>query len=342
MKGIIGSIIMLLAIMALPVYGDEAGELKFASLGDFRLESGELIRDCKIGYRTFGALNADKSNAILFPTWFSGKSQDLKGSIGAGKMVDSDRFFVIAVDALGNGVSSSPSNSAGQPGEKFPRFTIRDLVSSQHQLVTRALGLKRLYAVVGISMGGMQTFQWLTTYPDFMDKAVPIVGTTTQTAYDLLLWRAELQAIESSKGCADPDAAMRLIAHIHALALVTPHNRNAQTAPADFQKFIAAEEQNYVRAFKPLDWAAQLRAMMAHDISRSFDGSMVKAAAAVKAKTLVIVATQDHMVNPDPARSFAKLLKAQTLELSGDCGHLATGCESNTTVAVVRHFLNQK
>ncbi|HWQ33113.1 MAG TPA: alpha/beta fold hydrolase [Blastocatellia bacterium] len=342
MKPIIGSLVILLAVMALPVYGDEPGALKFADLGDFRLESGELIRDCKIGYRTFGALNADKSNAVLFPTWFSGKSEQLAGNFGPGRMIDTERFFVIAVDALGNGVSSSPSNSTQQPGEKFPRFTIRDLVSSQHQLVTRTLGLKHLFAVVGISMGGMQTFQWMTAYPDFMDRAVPIVGTTMQTAYDLLLWRTELQAIELSKGCADADSAMRLIAHIHALALATPHNRNAQTAPADFQKFIAAEEQNYIRGFRPLDWAAQLRAMMAHDISRSFAGSMEKAAAAVKAKTLVIVATQDHMVNPAPALEFAKLLKAQTLELSGDCGHLATGCENNTTVAVVRHFLHQK
>lgn len=137
------------------------GEQKFAELGDFKLESGEVIRDCKLGYRTFGALNAEKSNAILFPTWFGGKSEQLAGNFGKGKMVDDTKFFVIAVDAIGNGVSSSPSNSRLHPemaAEKFPRFSIRDMVNAEHQLVTHTFGIKKLYAVMGISMGGMQTF----------------------------------------------------------------------------------------------------------------------------------------------------------------------------------------
>ncbi len=350
MNRIILSLVMMLAALTLCVQADEPGTLQFASLGDFKLESGETIRDCKIGYRTFGALNPDKSNAVLFPTWFSGKSENLAGNIGSGKtpgrMVDTDRFFVIAVDALGNGVSSSPSNSPQQAGDSFPRFTIRDLVNSQYQLVTQTLGLKHLAAVIGISMGGMQTFQWMVQYPDFMDKAVPIIGTTTQTAYDLLLWEAELRAIEGArKGPTneiDVSAAARTVAHIHALALFTPRQRNLLTTAREFQSFIKQEEENYEKTFKPHDWASQLRAMMAHDVSKTFDGSMVAAAAAVKAKTLVVVSVQDHMVNPDPAIAFAKLIKAERLELSGDCGHMATSCENNTVVAVIRYFLNQK
>ncbi len=346
MNRIIFSLVIILAALTLRVQADEPGALKFASLGDFKLESGEVIRDCKIGYRTFGALNADRSNAVLFPTWFSGKSENLAGNIGPGKMVDTDRFFGIAVDALGNGVSSSPSNSTSQPGDSFPRFTIRDLVNSQHQLVTQTLGLKHLAAVIGISMGGMQTFQWMVQYPDFMDKAVPIIGTTTQTAYDLLLWEAELRAIEGARQGRgheiDVAAAARTVAHIHALALFTPRQRNLLTTAREFPGFIRQEEENYLKTFQPHDWAAQLRAMMAHDISKTFAGSMLSAAAAVRAKTLVVVAVQDHMVNPDPAIAFAKLIKAERLELSSDCGHMAPSCENNTVVAVVRYFLNQK
>ena len=100
------------------------------SIGDLKLEDGEVIRDCKVAYRTFGTLDPAKDNAILVTTWFGGTSTALMGSIGPGKMYDSSKYYVIAVDALGDGLSSSPSNSTLQPRLKFPRFTIRDMVRS--------------------------------------------------------------------------------------------------------------------------------------------------------------------------------------------------------------------
>jgi homoserine O-acetyltransferase/O-succinyltransferase len=92
------------------------GEPQFASLGDFKLQSGEVLRECRIGYRTFGTLNADRSNAVLFPTWASGTSEQLAGSIGPGRLADSSKFFVVAVDALANGVSSPPPTARRSPG----------------------------------------------------------------------------------------------------------------------------------------------------------------------------------------------------------------------------------
>src|SRR5882672_6837784 len=88
---------------------------QFASLGDSKLESGETIKNCRIGYRTFGELNSDKSNVVVFTTWFGGTSEQLAGGFGPGKLVDTSKYYVIAIDALGNGVSTSPSNSALQP-----------------------------------------------------------------------------------------------------------------------------------------------------------------------------------------------------------------------------------
>ncbi|HYP49335.1 MAG TPA: alpha/beta fold hydrolase, partial [Pyrinomonadaceae bacterium] len=138
-----------------------AQQQQFASLGDFRLESGETIRDCRIGYRTYGKINADKSNAVLITTWAGGTTEQLKSSIAAGGLIDPAKYFVIAIDALGNGVSSSPSNSKLQPRMRFPRFTLRDTVNKQHEVLTRILKINRLRAIIGVSMGGMQTFQWL-------------------------------------------------------------------------------------------------------------------------------------------------------------------------------------
>ena len=153
-------------------------------------------RTARIGYRTWGTLNPDRSNAILFPTWFSGNSGDLAQFVGPDKMIDPARFFLIAVDALGDGVSSSPSNSSSQNGPRFPGITILDMIDAEYRLATDVLQLKHLHAVMGISMGGMQTFEWMVRYPTFMDLAIPIVGSPRLTSYDLLLWQSEVEAAQ--------------------------------------------------------------------------------------------------------------------------------------------------
>src|SRR5438477_3839000 len=172
------------------------GAQQFADFGDFHLRNGAIIHGFRLGYRTLGKLNAEKSNAILWPTWLGGKSEDLLQFVGPGKVVDSSRYFVILVDAIGNGVSISPSNSAKQLRMKFPEFTIRDMVESEHQLSTDVLHLPHLRAVMGLSMGGMQAFEWAVTYPDFMDLVIPMAGSPQSTSFDKLLWTAEIDAIE--------------------------------------------------------------------------------------------------------------------------------------------------
>ncbi len=322
-----------------------AQELKFAGLGDFRLESGEVIRDCRIGYRTFGNLNAEKSNAVLFPTWFGGTTENLVGYIAPGKLVNPEKYFVILADALGDGVSSSPSNSKQQPHMKFPAFGIRDMVNAEHQLVEKVLHIPHLRGVIGISMGGMQTFQWMVAYPDFMDRAIPIVGSPKLTSYDLLLWQAGIHAIQADvnwKGgdyTAPPEAGLRTLADIDGLAIQTPSYRVRQTRPEDFKKYLETSEHDTIHGFDANNWIRQAQAMMGHDVSRPFGGDMRKAAAAVKARVLVIVGLQDHMVNPQPALAFARLLQAHTLELDSDCGHVAPDCQAaKVDAAVERHL----
>ena len=191
-------------------------EQQFAELGNFKLVSGEIIYHCKVGYRTFGSLNAEKSNTILFPTWFGGNSKHLASLIGPDKLVNSDKYFVIAVDALGNGVSSSPSNSEYQSNKNFPAITIKDLVNSHHKLLTEHLGIQKLYGMIGGSMGGMKVFEWIVSYPDFMEKAVAYVGSPKLTSFDLMLWQSELNAIEEGWQCNLSEQQMiKTIAAIH-------------------------------------------------------------------------------------------------------------------------------
>jgi homoserine O-acetyltransferase len=212
---IVRRVVLVVALASVATVAGAQGEQLYAELGDFRLESGEVIRDLKIGYRTFGELNAERSNAVLFPTWFTGTTGDLVEQEVPGKLVDSSKYFVILIDAIGDGVSTSPSNSSEQPGMRFPRFTIGDMVRSQHAVLTRNLGIEHLRAVMGVSMGAMQTFQWAVSYPGFMDKAIPIAGSTRLSSYDRLLF-APVVALESPCGhlaiWCEQDEAFPLIA----------------------------------------------------------------------------------------------------------------------------------
>jgi homoserine O-acetyltransferase len=341
----IATLVFLSTVAYAMAQGDSAPapELKFGDLGDFKLESGAVIRNCRIGYHALGKLNDDKSNVVLWPTWFTGSSKQLVELVGPDGYVDPSRFFVILVDALGNGVSSSPSNSSVQPRMEFPVFTIRDMVNSQNRLLTENLGINHIRAVMGISMGGMQTFQWIVSYPEFMDKAISIVGSPRLTAYDLLLWRSEQSAIEENKdwngGNYTIEPHLDTVAEIHNLALTTPSYRVRETGAAKFPEFLDGIDKDGLGRMDANDWLRQLKAMMTHNIAAPSGDSFETVAKQVKAKLMVVAATQDHMVNPTPAMEFARILQATVVELPGDCGHLEPGCDKAVAAPKVREFI---
>jgi homoserine O-acetyltransferase/O-succinyltransferase len=294
------------------VRGSLAAKQRLAQLGHFPLESGERIKNCKVGYRTFGRLNPSKSNAVVVTSSYQGTSAQLASKIGPGKLVDSSEFFVIAVDALGNGTSSSPSNSGAQPGPEFPSFTIRDMIESQLWLVTRVFGLTHLKAIVGISMGGMQVFQWMTAYPDFIDKAVSIVGSPQS----------------------QPDDRMRWERYIANLQDHSPWTRGWRALSQGKPRTALNELR-----IKPIDHLRQAQAIMRFDLAAPFDGSMARAAASIRAELLVVGTWADREVNPQPAFELARMANAEVLELDGRCGHLAPICEETTLWREVGRFL---
>jgi homoserine O-acetyltransferase len=319
----------------------DAAPQQFADLGDVKLESGQVIHNCRLGYRTVGTLNAAKSNAVLFPTWFTGHSSDIVEETGPGKVINSSKYFVVIIDALGDGVSCSPSNSRAQHGTQFPAFSIRDMVDAEHRLATETLHLDHVHAVMGISMGGMQTFQWMVSYPDFMDRAIPIVGTPQQSAYDVMLWQSEATAIEADPawhgGSYTTNPRLPVVALVHDMNLTTPKYRVEHTSRADSEHYFETVRDKGIGDFDANDWLWQLKAMLKQDVAQG--GSLADAAQKVKTKVLVISARQDHMVDPIPALEFADLLHADKLVLESDCGHASPGCEADKVSAAVEKFL---
>jgi len=308
---------------------------QFADFGDFKLQSGGVIHDFRLGYRTLGRLNADRSNAVLWPTWLGGKSKDLLQFIGPGKVVDTNNYYVVLVDAIGDGVSASPSNSKRQPLLKFPRFTIRDMVESEHRLAIEVLHLSHLHAVMGISMGGMQTFEWAAAYPDFMDIAITMAGSPQSTSFDKLLWTAQIDAIELDPAWNHGNPAGQLSRgfavseEIGSMNATSPAYRVAHTSPKDFDVFLAEMRKNAKGdGGTASDQIRQRQAIIALDIPDELGMTLGQVAKRVHARFLIIVSLQDHMVTSSPALEFAAATGAPVVILDSACGHLSFTCIS--------------
>ncbi len=320
------------------------GSQQYTTLGEFKLQSGAALHDFRIGYRTLGKLNEAKSNAVLWPSWLGGKSEDLLEFIGPGKVVDSGKYFVILVDAIGDGGSTSPSNSALQPRMKFPKFTIRDMVESEHRLVTEVLRLTHLHAVMGLSMGGMQTFEWAVAYPDFMDVTIPMEGSPQSTSYDKLLWTSEIDAIELDPAWTNGNPTgpltrgIALEEEIDSMNVTSPAYRVTHTKTENFEGFVEKmRRDSRSDGGAASDQIRQREAIMALDIPRDFGVSLEQAAKRIHSRMLVIVSAEDHMVNPIPAVEFAKAIGAPVVTLDSSCGHLGLSCIS--VGPVVAQFL---
>jgi homoserine O-acetyltransferase len=335
--------VLLCAFAVAPVLMAQDGALKIAELGECKLESGQAIQDCRVGYRTFGHLNAAQDNAVLMPTWLYGTSGDLVSLFGDGSspqhLVDPGKYFGIAIDALANGVSSSPSNSAHQHGTDFPALTLRDSVNAQYRVMTEVLHLKHLHAVMGLSMGGEQTFVWSVMYPKFFDLAVPILGTPRMTSYDLQVKQIMVESIETDPAYANgkysTEPPLKMANLFGNLVVTTPEYRNQVTPRDKLAAFLAQAEAPQLIDANDRVW--QLRAIMQQDVIG--DRTLEEAARGTSARFLIIVSGQDHLVNPQPALDWAKATGAPTYVSQGACAHLIMTCDAAAVSERVRAFL---
>ena len=290
--------------------------------GDLVLDSGEKIRDFSLSYVTHGTLNADKSNVILLATAIGGNHHRLDHLIGPGRALDPQKYFIISTDAIGNGLTTSPSNSKLQPRMQFPRFTMRDMVQSQYRMLTEHLGIKHVHAIVGASMGGMQALQWAVSYPDMMDGIVPIVPlarTPPWTTATLEMLRQSIMLDPKWQGgnyAADqpPEQGMRLWAGwLSGIIVRTPEAHKKQFPQrADMLGFLKTTADAGWKRMDAVDWVYQSWAYDAHDVGTTsgFNNDYVAALKSIKAKTLILAGVGD-LLNPEPeAIEAAKLIPA--------------------------------
>ena len=321
-----------IAFLFLSIVPALAQQQQFGEIGDLKLVSGEVLRECRVGYRTFGKLDDVKSNAIVYPTWANGRTEQMEG--GTAWLVNAG-YYVIAIDALSNGVSSSPSNNRLQPRMEFPKMGMRDIVESQYALLTRVLRLDHVRAVMGVSMGGMQAFQWAVAYPDFMDKVVAIAGSPRLAPYDLLHWQTQIDAIKNDRlwnnGDYTENPARAFEYEIGAMILTSPEYYNAHTTREQVFSEIAKSRDHYSGP-DANNKIRQIEAMIALDAAD---------ASPVKARMFIVVSRNDHTVSPGPALQFADRLGVAPFILDNACGHSLHLCPDNGMGTAILQFLKQ-
>jgi homoserine O-acetyltransferase/O-succinyltransferase len=309
-------------------------------LGDVTLQGGATLRDAKLAYKTYGELNADKSNAVVYPTWYSGRHWDNEWLIGEGMALDPAKYFVIVPNMLGNGLSSSPSNTPPPYDRaRFPDVTFYDQVQQQHRLVTETFGIERLALVTGWSMGAGQTYQWAVSFPDMVERACPFCGSSKTSEHNIVFLEGVKAALTADaafqSGWYDtkPEKGLRAAARVYAgwgfsqafywqrLYLEMGHS-----SLEDF--LVGFWEGFFLDRRDPNNLLTMLWTWQNGDIGNTpgFDGDHVKALQSIKAKTIVLPAEKDLYFPPeDEEYAVSHMRNAELRVIPGVWGHVAGG-----------------
>ena len=330
------------------------------------LDCGQRLEAFALAYRTYGALNAAYSNAILVCHALTGdqyvaEQQPMTGKpgwwerlVGPGLPIDTDRYFVVCSNVLGGCMGSTGPRSTRPDGTvwgtDFPPLTMRDMVRAQQMLMAR-LGVERLFAVVGGSMGGMQVLQWAATFPDRVFAAVPIATASYHSAQNIAFNEVSRQAI-----AADPDfaggrywadgrvparglAVARMMAHITYLseeALTRKFGRKTRREDGgqasffgdvfEVETYLRHQGSSFVRRFDANSYLTVTRAMDWFDLAAEHDGDLAAAFAGTKTRFCLVSFTSDWLFPTAQSRAVARALNRAAanvsfVEIETDRGH---------------------
>ena len=335
-----------------PYYGQEGhGPYEMIDIGKFDLEEGGSIPSLKLAVATHGKLNAAKDNAILFTTWYSGTNKLLEQVYtGKGHALDPDKYFIIIVNQIGNGVSTSAHNTDIPGG--FPKVRIGDDVRAQHKLLTEKFGITSLALVVGGSMGAQQTYEWAVRYPDMVKRAAPIAGTAKNTDHDFLFTDTLVEAITTDPGFnggnykSSEEVKAGLLRHAKMWAVMGwsteffVQGRHKAIGFATIDEFINNFMMGY---FAPMDPNALLTMAwkwQRGDVSRNTGGDLRAALGRIKAKTFVMPMSSDMFFPPADCQAEWRLIPdAEFRPIQTIDGHLALfGTDPNAIGQLDKHL----
>src|SRR6516162_2914916 len=270
---------------------------------DFEFENGSVLPELRVAYETHGNLNPGRDNAILLIHGTSGDRHGFDSVIGPGKTFDTDKYFVITVDAIGGGESSSPKDGLGQD---FPRYTIRDMMVAQHALITRGLELSTLRAVGGSSMGSFVSLEWGIHHPEMVRSLILLVPSPKaeanfQVTVDLITSVIALDPEwQGGRYTHNPIEGLRLAGMLNYPWLVSAAYLD-RIPPSQLAKELERNARSYA------NWDAnslvfRYGASRAHDVAAPFSGDMTAALSQVAAPALILPSSTDRLLGLDGAQ----------------------------------------
>lgn len=339
----------------------------------FQFESGEVIQSVNVAYETYGNLNDEGNNAILVCHALTGDSHASSynnpdgregwwdGVIGKDKALDPEKYFIVCSNFVGScyGTSGPPSINPVTNQKynlTFPQMTVRDMVNLEHKLVTH-LGIKKLVAVTGGSLGGMQSLEWALLYPELVESIIPIACGARHSA-----WAIGLNEIQRKSIMEDPqwnkgnysEQPVKGLTSARMLAMMTYRShenfetrfsRNLRNDKGDapfyeVESYLHYQGHKLVSRFDANTYIYITRAMDSHDVSRG-RGTLQNALSQIKAKTLSIGIDTDLLYPINEQKEIAELIPgAKYFEIKSVYGHDAFLIEFDQMNKVLKEFLN--
>lgn len=349
------------------------------------LDCGRTLQNITVAYQTYGTLNADKSNALLIchaltgdqyvasPNPETGRPGWWNNLVGPGAAVDTNKYFVICSNVLGGcmgttGPRSPHGERPDQPwGTDFPVITIHDMVRLQKRLVEH-LGIQKLFAVVGGSMGGMQVLSWAVQFPHMLFAAVPIATAHYHSAQNIAFHEIGRQAIAADPCFHNGDywhygvrperglGVARMTAHITYVseeALTRKFGRKLQNAEGlsalgdqfAVESYLQYQGSSFVQRFDANAYLAITRAMDLFDIASDHGGILADAFQGTQTRFLLVSFSSDWLFPTAQSRTIARALNhvaanVSFVEVQSDKGHDAFLLEEPDFHATVRGFLS--
>ncbi|MDP6707476.1 MAG: alpha/beta fold hydrolase [Alphaproteobacteria bacterium] len=301
------------------------------------LQRGITLPKVELAYQTYGKLNGDKSNVILYPTSYGAQHTDIEWLIGPRRILDPTDWFIVIPNMFTNGLSTSPSNMAPPFGpERYPVFTHWDNVQAQSRLLTEVLGVESLALVYGWSMGAQQALHWGAIFPERVQRILALCGSAKTSIHNqvfLQAVRAALTGDPSWRGHyfdAHPTRGLRAMGRVYAgWAMSQAFYRERvyeEVGFASLEDFLVRGwEANFLRR-NAHDLLASLDTWAQSDISDNeiYGGDLARALAAITARAIVMPSSTDLYFTPEDSEAETRLMpNAEFRPIESIWGHRA-------------------
>lgn len=321
------------------------------SFGDVELQRGGVLPNAQLAYKTFGSLNSECTNVIVYPTSFGAQHPDIEWLIGPGKALDPGKYFIVIPNMFGNGLSSSPSDHAEVESRRhYPRITMYDNVMLQHRFLRERFDVRKIALVVGFSMGGQQTFHWGALFPDLVERIAPITSSAKTAQHNLVFLEGVKAALTLDPAWQDGAFVERPMRGIRAMGRVYAgwglsqafyrENFHLKIGFSSLEDFIVRDwEAGFLRRDAD-NLLAMLWTWQNADISDNplYRGDLTAALGAITARALVMPSETDlYFPVEDSRRDVSFMPNAELLRIPTIWGHRVNNPAQNPADA---HFVD--